>query len=542
MTNPGTGPGLTRRAVVTRGIAAAGASAFVPPAVVSRPTNAAADGPAPCPSDSPRPPSPSASPPASRPPTASSCGRGWPPTRSPPTAAAPCRRRTSRSAGSSRSTSGSAISSGRARRRRDRSAGTASTSSSTGWNRAGSTSTGSAPPRHLSPIGRTRTAPAPRSYQPVHFAVASCSNYEHGYFTAYRHLAESGPDLVFHLGDYLYETAPAARARRAGARRPADDDPDRVPAAPRAVQDGPRPAGRARGGAVGRLLRRPRRPRQLGRRGRPRAAPDRLRLPAIRAAAMQAYYENMPLREATRPIAGNMRCSAGWPGGAWRRSTSSTPASTATSRPAGAVTRPRAPTRLERHRSMLGFAQEAWLAPELAASDAAWDLLVQQVFFSPNELTPGAEGTPDDDGGPEHGHLGRLRRRRGTGCSPRCSRPASATRSCSAATCTPPGPGRSCATSSGGVRTRRGGAGDDLDQLRPRRPTPGTDWGEHGRSPTQPHLRFFDGRRGWTAVRVDARRAARRLPRRAVRARRGCPVTTSATFVVENGRPRLNRI
>jgi alkaline phosphatase D len=34
---------------------------------------------------------------------------------------------------------------------------------------------------------------------------ASCSNYELGYFSAYRYLAEEHPDLVVFLGDYIYE-------------------------------------------------------------------------------------------------------------------------------------------------------------------------------------------------------------------------------------------------------------------------------------------------------------------------------------------------
>ena len=36
-------------------------------------------------------------------------------------------------------------------------------------------------------------------------SFASCSQYEHGYFTAYRRMAEDQPDLVLHLGDYMYE-------------------------------------------------------------------------------------------------------------------------------------------------------------------------------------------------------------------------------------------------------------------------------------------------------------------------------------------------
>jgi alkaline phosphatase D len=39
-------------------------------------------------------------------------------------------------------------------------------------------------------------------------AFVSCSQYEHGYFTAYRRLAEQEPDVILHLGDYQYEYAP----------------------------------------------------------------------------------------------------------------------------------------------------------------------------------------------------------------------------------------------------------------------------------------------------------------------------------------------
>ena len=33
----------------------------------------------------------------------------------------------------------------------------------------------------------------------------SCSNYEHGYFSGYRHLADENPEFVLFLGDYIYE-------------------------------------------------------------------------------------------------------------------------------------------------------------------------------------------------------------------------------------------------------------------------------------------------------------------------------------------------
>ncbi|ABP54841.1 alkaline phosphatase D family protein [Salinispora tropica] len=58
-----------------------------------------------------------------------------------------------------------------------------------------------------SPTGRTMTAPeADADIDRIRLGVVSCSNWEAGYFAAYRHLAERGDlNLVVHLGDYLYE-------------------------------------------------------------------------------------------------------------------------------------------------------------------------------------------------------------------------------------------------------------------------------------------------------------------------------------------------
>src|SRR5690554_6012108 len=54
----------------------------------------------------------------------------------------------------------------------------------------------------LSPIGRTRTAPAPATLPSrVRFAFASCQHYETGFYTAYEHMLGEDLDLVVHLGD-----------------------------------------------------------------------------------------------------------------------------------------------------------------------------------------------------------------------------------------------------------------------------------------------------------------------------------------------------
>ncbi len=60
-----------------------------------------------------------------------------------------------------------------------------------------------------SPIGRMKTAPAVGSTpSSVRFGLVSCSNFEAGYFSAYRHLAvRDDLDFVVHVGDYIYEYA-----------------------------------------------------------------------------------------------------------------------------------------------------------------------------------------------------------------------------------------------------------------------------------------------------------------------------------------------
>lgn len=58
---------------------------------------------------------------------------------------------------------------------------------------------------HKSPLGRTKTAPT--SLVPkLSFLVVSCSNYQWGYFNAYRSMTtEKEIAAVIHLGDYIYE-------------------------------------------------------------------------------------------------------------------------------------------------------------------------------------------------------------------------------------------------------------------------------------------------------------------------------------------------
>ncbi|MFJ6831786.1 alkaline phosphatase D family protein [Streptomyces sp. NPDC091209] len=67
----------------------------------------------------------------------------------------------------------------------------------------------------LSPKGRTRTAPDPsRSGGSLRVALASCQNWQHGYFTPYTDMLGQDPDVVLFVGDYIYESPPSATAVR----------------------------------------------------------------------------------------------------------------------------------------------------------------------------------------------------------------------------------------------------------------------------------------------------------------------------------------
>ncbi|WP_420030264.1 alkaline phosphatase D family protein [Rhodococcus maanshanensis] len=84
------------------------------------------------------------------------------------------------------------------------------------------TARGGAVGGRVSPVGRTRTAPADDAdLERLRFGVVSCSNWEAGYFGAYRHLAQREDlDAILHLGDYIYEYGRGEYGGRDGAVRP----------------------------------------------------------------------------------------------------------------------------------------------------------------------------------------------------------------------------------------------------------------------------------------------------------------------------------
>ncbi|WP_024889164.1 alkaline phosphatase D family protein [Luteimonas huabeiensis] len=70
-----------------------------------------------------------------------------------------------------------------------------------------------------SPVGRTRTAPAPDADVPVRFAFMSCQDYGGRWYNTLLPLLDEDLDFVLHLGDFIYETAGDPQFQEQGGER-----------------------------------------------------------------------------------------------------------------------------------------------------------------------------------------------------------------------------------------------------------------------------------------------------------------------------------
>ena len=238
-----------------------------------------------------------------------------------------------------------------------------------------------------SPTGRSRTTPVlDDAATPLTFAFASCQHYEYGYFGGYRHLIADRPDVVFFLGDYIYEnnsSKPPVRRHAGPECRSLTDyrnryaqyklDPD-LQAAHAAVpwvvtwddhevENDYAASHSGAGDPAATFLRR-------------------------RAAAYQAFYEHMPLRRHAAPTAAGMRLYRKFQWGrlmnAFVLDTRQYRADQACGRPGrwGGQVITECPARLDQRRSKLGWRQEQWLERCLAGSRAQWNLIAQQTLMA----------------------------------------------------------------------------------------------------------------------------------------------------------------
>ncbi|GAA4103988.1 alkaline phosphatase D family protein [Actinomadura miaoliensis] len=247
---------------------------------------------------------------------------------------------------------------------------------------------------HLSPTGRTRTAPAQGALTPVTFAAASCANYEQGYFTAYRRLAEQHPDLVVHLGDYIYEGAAK------------DDDPMRIVRRHtglstcltladyrrRHAQYKSDPDLRAAHATAPWAVVWDDHELQNNWAGDSPEARERAFV-ARRRAAVRAYYENMPLRRSSLRGPGRIRLTRRIQWGDLAVFHMLDTRQFRNGQPCDDGLRLNCDARLNEKRVLLGDGQLRWLDQGLRASRARWNVLAQQVFLAQRDhrLGPGRE-------------------------------------------------------------------------------------------------------------------------------------------------------
>lgn len=253
-------------------------------------------------------------------------------------------------------------------------------------------------------IGRTRTLPE-RGALPEHFrlAVAGCQRIEHGFFTAWGDIAKSDVDLVFHYGDYFYEYALTADAMATRMTIPVPDaarakvsalaeyrtryalyklDPDLAAAHaahPFIASFDDHEVVNNWGGMSG--------PAKMSER-------DFLRL---RAAAFQAFYENSPVRPSVRPHGSDITMYRAFDIGALLRLAVLDTRQFRSMPACGKAETRRCDQRLAPDRSMIGNDQERWLLDLFARRDSVWTVLGNQVQMMQIQHKKAAEDVVNTD-------------------------------------------------------------------------------------------------------------------------------------------------
>ncbi|MFJ8043318.1 alkaline phosphatase D family protein [Kitasatospora sp. NPDC096147] len=379
----------------------------------------------------------------------------------------------------------------------------------------------------VSPVGRTRTAPSPTSLgRDFTMAFASCAHYESGYYTAYRRIADDRPDLILHLGDYIYEGG----AGSSGVRRHLGSeivsladyrrryalyrtDPDLQAAhavAPWLVVPDDHEVENNYANMV-----------------RADSSPvlTAAQWTARRTAAYQAYFENMPLRAAATPNGNNIQL--------YRRVRWGTLATFhmldtrqfRDDQACGDGTKVCADADLT-NRSITGSAQESWLLDGLGQRLGTWDLIGQQVFFARNVNAAGAMNMDAWDGY----RASRARIQQGI-----VDRGV-----------------RNPVVLTGDVHASWG---NDLkaDYADPSSATIGSELvctsitsGGDGSATTaipngayNPHLRYYSNRRGYVRTRITPSQLTADFRSVATVTEHGAAATTARTFVIHDGQPGL---
>jgi alkaline phosphatase D len=380
----------------------------------------------------------------------------------------------------------------------------------------------------VSPVGRTRTAPALRArLDRLRFAFASCQHYETGFFTAYKHMADEQLDLVVHLGDYIYEGAPAPeRPRRHNSPEIASledyrnryalykSDPNLKlahAAFPWIVTWDDHEVDNNYASDI------------------PEDKQSRQAFLERRAHAYQAYYEHMPLRRSSLPRGSDMRLYRRLQFGDLAEFNVLDTRQYRTDQPCGDGSKPLCPEALNPQATMMGSEQEQWLFNNLDRSKALWNVIAQQVMIARWDSAAGIDKRLSmDKWGAYPAALNRflnfLQKRKP-------SNPVALTGDIHSNWVADiktdfDDPGSAVvATEFVGTSITSGGDGMDM------RPDVERQMGEN------PHIKFFNGQRGYVRCDVNPKRWQTDYRIVAAVTKPDEPVSTRASFIVESGRP-----
>ncbi|HLL33522.1 MAG TPA: alkaline phosphatase D family protein [Streptomyces sp.] len=391
----------------------------------------------------------------------------------------------------------------------------------------------------ISPVGRTHTAPAARTpVTSLRLAAVACQAYHDGYYTAYRHLANEDVDLVCHLGDYLYEyavnssggergyadgtlpdvfdreTMTLADYRMRYALYKTDADLRAAHAAhPFVVIWDDHETENNYAGAI-------------DENGSP---PEQFLL--RRAAAYRAYWENQPLRAAQLPQGPDARLYRRLHWGTLAQFDLLDTRQYRSDQAYGDRPHVPGPESDDPARTLTGDEQERWLIDGWHASNALWNVVPQQVLFCQRnfDVTDPPKVSMDAWDGYRASRNRVVAGAKDAGLA-------------------------NWLVLTGDVHVSYAlDIKDDFDD--PQSRTLGTElactsitsgkdgaarlpnWESHLRA--NPHMRFYDGRRGYLRVHLNRARAQADFRTVPAVSTPGAPVTTSASFVTEVGQPGL---
>lgn len=385
----------------------------------------------------------------------------------------------------------------------------------------------------ISETGRTRTTPPPHARpRNLRFAFASCNAWQGGYFTAYDHLANEDLDLVVHLGDYLYENGVQTNNRGVETDERFHTEATTLPRYRLQYSlykvEEPLQRAHARFPWIHTIDDHDVENNWAG--DIPQDPAETEGFLARRAAAFQAMYENTPLRHTQMPAGPHVRLHRRLSYGRLVDFTMLDTRQYRDDQPCGDGRSATCTERFDPDRTMLGGKQKRWLLDGFSRSDARWHVLGNQVPMGETDWDPSEDVTdvwldPWDGYVAERDRILAEAQERGvrnlvviTG-----DRHTNYAVDLKADYSDPDSP--TVGSEFVGTSISSGGDGEDMNEQ-----------GELFLA-ANPHLKFYNQQRGYVRVHVTPetwRSDFRVVP---YVTRPGAPISTRATYVVEDGRP-----